>query len=108
MSLSIAFFKAPYEYFRGCKDIHGLGFCTEEGERCVTENQCSNCTFGKCIQLAKDKDSKGFSYSKKLDGTSHCKLCTIKQLGTLQKEHHWVVYKISGNLRLVCKSLHNV
>ena len=72
----------PYEYFQGCKTVRN-GECLEEGQSCVSENQCTNCTFGKCIQLAKQRYSIGFSYSRQ---TYSCKLCTLDQLDTLQKE----------------------
>ena len=78
------------------------------GKRCVSETECSDCTFGKCIQLAKEKNSEGFSYSMKPGGTSSCRLCTVEQLSTLETMvatdndddkfgNNWAVYKKSGN-----------
>ena len=88
----------PYEYFGGCKDAHRTGHCQEEGKRCGSSNQCIDCTFGKCIQLAKERNSEGFSYFKRSDGDSYCSLCTTYQLRTLQTDAFWVVYKRPGNL----------
>ena len=76
------------------------GYCLGEGKRCVSEDQCTNCAFGKCIQLAKETDSEGFSYSKTPNGTTSCNLCTLEQLSTLQTEAHWAVYKKSGDSRV--------
>ena len=77
------------------------------GKRCVSENECTNCSYGLCLQLANKKDSEGFSYSTKPDGASSCNLCTIEQLDTLQTmfvfdddefSNHWAVYRRSGNV----------
>ena len=99
--INYLFFQDPYEYFEGCYQAR-RGYCIGEGKRCVSDNQCTNCTFGKCIQLAKEKDSEAFSYSKLPNGTSACKLCTTEQLGTLQTEAQWAVYKKSGNWKVFC------
>ena len=102
-TFQLPFFKDPYKQWRGCKDSDTLGSCMPkkelDGERCVSEDQCTNCTFGKCVQLSKYKDSAGFSYTKKPDGNSFCKLCTIGHLETLKKELYGTVYKKFGNFR---------
>ena len=101
------FFIDPYEYFGGCKDVDRNGHCREEGKRCGSNSECTDCTLGKCIQLAKEKYSEGFSYLMKSDGASYCSLCTIEQLDSLQTDAFWTVYKKPGNvlMDLVISSL---
>ena len=94
------FFVEDYEYFRGCNDIHGKGNCRDKGKRCPSERQCTDCTLGKCIQLAKEKYSEGFSYTKKFDRTTYCSLCTLEQLGKLETDDYSVVYKRTGKLQI--------
>ena len=98
-NLLIFYPKGQYKYIRGCKDIHRLGLCTSMGRSCASENKCVDCTFGKCIQLAKEKDSKGFSYSKRPNGTSYCRLCTMEQLRRPQDDFYSVVYQKIGKFR---------
>ena len=60
----------------------------------MSANECTNCTFGQCIQRAKEKYSEGFSYSI----SNECKLCTKDQLETLEREEGWGVYTRKGDL----------
>ena len=84
-------FTAPYEHSGGCRDSP---FCYN-GQRCIADDECNNCTFGECIQLAKQKNSAGFSYS----AERKCKLCTNEKLDNLEEEKYWAVYSKKGKLR---------
>ena len=66
-------------------------FCTD-GQKCLSLNECTDCTFGKCIQLAKEKNSKGFSYST----NKECKLCANEHFANLREEEGWAVYARKG------------
>ena len=76
---------APYEHFWGCKNRR---FC-QKGWKCVSENVCTGCSFGKCIQRAKEGHSQGFSYTS-MD--NKCNLCTSRQIEKLISEAGWGVY----------------
>ena len=91
--IEMTFITAPYEYFDGCRDS---ALC-KDGRRCLSGNECTDCTLGRCIQLAKVKNSKGFSYSKQ---GGRCNFCSMMQLTTLQTDRYWTVYTRTGNLGL--------
>ena len=87
----------------GCKDLR-MGYCVnrDEGYRCNSEDECIDCTFGRCVQLAKEKDAEGFSYFQQISYSPSpptCKLCTIEQLDdwvSLKDDDYWVTYRRSS------------
>lgn len=84
----------PYEYFTGYQGLLEDGKAGQEGKRCLSPSECmgSSCEFGKCIQLAKERYSAGFSYSVQKE----CRLCTIVQLTALETQKYWAVYRRTG------------
>ena len=84
--------QAPYEHSGGCQD---RTYCMQ-GLRCISKDECSKCTLGQCIQLAKENDASGFSYSPE----RNCRLCTTEKLKNLEKQKYWAVYRRRGNQSL--------
>ena len=82
-------FTAPYTHLSGCLDRMPC----KDGKSCLSAIECADCTFGKCIQLAKEKHSEGFSYSSRKE----CKLCTSDQLESIQTEENWAIYRATGD-----------
>ena len=77
-----------YEFYAGCEK----GKSCTTGKSCLASDECTDCSFGTCLQHANLKLVEGFSYSL----SQVCRLCTKEQLSSLKTLPNWSVYKKKG------------
>ena len=89
----------PYVFHGGCErlavyaeNLHEWKDC-KYGKTCVSADECSDCSFGECLQHSKAHHADGFSYS----FSKVCRMCTIDQLSHLETKDNWKVYILKGN-----------
>ena len=67
------------------------------GAKCDSVDGCVQCTFGRCIQLALEAKSDGFSYS---PSKTSCRLCIKEHFKRLVRNNLWGIYMKGKNLKI--------
>ena len=86
---------AQYDYFGGCKQ--GNLPCVESMYCNKNENGgCTNCTFARCMTIARDRYSYAFSY--RGTGRKFCRMCDKKAfdnpVASDPNKYHWGIYRL--------------
>lgn len=88
----------PYIFHEGCE----AGSICDDGKTCTAVDKCTSCSFGECVQHAKEFEDilmAGFAYNSQKDT---CRMCTEEQLNSLETSPGWGLYTVKGRLFRFC------